>query len=148
MARTPRVYLDTSAFVAGIWSAEGGARMILKLGEADVIQILINSQVLHELDQVLRDKAPELLSLMSVLLDRCGAEIVPDPDRETVNICELLVHHTGDAVVLGGAWKSNVDYFVTLHRKHFLDNPSLLASAPFSMGTPGDFIAWYRSQLP
>ncbi len=148
MARTPRVYLDTSAFVAGIWSAEGGARMILKLGEAHVIQIVINSQVLHELDKVLRDKAPELLGLMSILLDRCGAEVVLDPERDIMIICESLVHYPGDALVLGGAWQSNVDYFVTLDRKHFLDNPSLLALAPFSIGTPGDFLAWYRAQLP
>ena len=37
-----RVFLDTSALFAGIWSASGGARMILKLGEADTIQLLIS----------------------------------------------------------------------------------------------------------
>lgn len=53
------VFLDTSALFAGIWSAEGGARMILKLGEAGAIRLLVSPQVLAEAESALRRKAPE-----------------------------------------------------------------------------------------
>ena len=44
------VFLDTSALFAGIWSAKGGSRMILKLGEAGVIRLLVSPQVLDEIE--------------------------------------------------------------------------------------------------
>ena len=44
-----RAFLDTNALFAGIWSVEGGARMILKLGEAGAIRLLVSSQVLSML---------------------------------------------------------------------------------------------------
>jgi len=42
------VFLDTSALFAGIWSAEGGARLVLRLAEVGAIRLLVSSQVLDE----------------------------------------------------------------------------------------------------
>lgn len=54
-------FLDTSALFAGIWSAEGGARMLLKLGETGAIRLLVSSHVLDEIERALRRKAPDTL---------------------------------------------------------------------------------------
>ena len=54
------VFLDTSALFAGIWSATGGGRMILKLGEAGAIRLLVCPQVLDEIESALRRKAPDM----------------------------------------------------------------------------------------
>lgn len=142
-----RVFLDTSALFAGIWSAEGGVRMILKLGEAEAVRLLASSQVLNEIEGVLRRKAPEALGLLAVLLDRSGIEVVSPPPPEMVQQAEALTGHSGDAQVLAAAWLAEVDYFVTLDRQHFLTNPALPAASPIPLGTPGDFLAWYRAQL-
>ena len=56
---TPDIFLDTSALFSGIWSATGGARMLLKLGEAQAIKLSVCSQVLTEIEGVLRRKAPQ-----------------------------------------------------------------------------------------
>jgi predicted nucleic acid-binding protein len=147
MAAKVRVFLDTSALFAGIWSAEGGARMILKLGEAEAVEVLVSSQGLHEIEAVLRRKAPESLGLLAVFLDRSGIEVVPPPTSEMIRQTEILTGHAGDAQVLAAARLAGVDYFVTLDRQHFLDNPIVLAAIPFPLGTPGDFLAWYRAKL-
>ena len=139
-----RVFLDTSALFAGIWSAEGGGRMILKLGEAGSIQLLVSSQVLTEAEGTVRRKAPHALGVLALLLDRSGAEVVPAPTPESLQQSHALVSHPGDAQVLAAAWAAGADYFVTLDRQHFLDNPQLCAAAPFPIGTPGDFLAWMR----
>jgi predicted nucleic acid-binding protein len=55
------VFLDTRALFAGIWSSTGGSRMILKLGEAEAIQLLASAQVLQEIENALREKAPGTL---------------------------------------------------------------------------------------
>ena len=143
-----RAFLDTSALFAAIWSADGGGRMILKLGEAGVVQVLVSSQVLAEIEDVLRRKLPEALPRLALLLDRCGAAVVKDVDRALLARCRALVLHAGDARVLAEAWTCGMDYFVTLDKAHFLDNPGLVPEAlPFQLGTPGDFLAWYRDRL-
>ncbi|MGQ9626466.1 MAG: PIN domain-containing protein [Anaerolineae bacterium] len=141
------VFLDTSALFAGIWSGEGGARLILKLGEARAIYLLLSSQVLSEIEGALRRKAPDLLGLLTLLLDRSGVEIVPTPEPKVVKESQALITHPGDARVLAVAWAAGVDYLVTLNQKHFLDNPGLKEAVPFPIGTPSDFLAWYREQL-
>jgi len=141
------VFLDTNALFAGIWPAEGGARMILKLGEAEAIRLLVSSQVLEEMERTLRRKAPDLLGLLAMLLDRSRVEVVPSPTPQRVKESQALVGHPGDAQVLAAAWDAHADYFVTLDREHFLENTALQEAIPFPMGTPGDFLAWYRAYL-
>jgi len=141
------VFLDTSALFAGIWSAEGGARLVLRLAEVGAIRLLVSSQVLDEIERALRRKAPETLGLLALLLDRSGIEVVPPPTPKVVQDSQALISHPGDAQMLAAAWAAGVDYFVTLDRKHFLDNQALRAAVPFPIGTPGDFLAWYRGQL-
>ena len=140
-------FLDTSALFAGIWSATGGGRMILSLGEAGAIRLLVSLQVLDEIEGALRRKAPHLLGLLTLLLDRSGVEVVSPPIPEAVQGSQTLTGHPGDAQVLAAAWTAGADYLVTLDRKHFLDNQALRDTVPFPVGTPGDFLAWYRRQL-
>jgi predicted nucleic acid-binding protein len=141
------VFLDTSALFAGVWSSEGGGRMILKLGEAGAIRLLVSPQVLEEIEGALRRKAPELLGLLALLLDRSGVEVTPPPPPQAVQNSLALTGHAGDAQVLAAAWSTGVDFFATLDREHFLDNPVLREKIPFPVGSPGDFLAWYRGSL-
>ncbi len=121
--------------------------MILKLGEAGALRLLVGPQVLNEIESALRRKAPNMLGLLALLLDRGRVEVVSTPMPETVKDSQALTSHPGDAQVLAAAWATGADYFVTLDRKHFLDNAALRNAVPFPVGTPGDFLAWYRTQL-
>jgi len=147
MARRTRAFLDTHTLTAGIWSETGGAREVLRLGELRAIQVCVSGWVLQELDRALRRKSPTALSWLSVLLDRCQVRIVPNPDPHALARCATLVSHPGDAAVLAAAWSAEVEYFVTLDRKHFLDQVLLHETAPFPIGTPGDFLRWFRDGL-
>ncbi len=147
MSRKIKVFLDTSALFAGIWSAEGGSRMILKLGEAEVIRPIVSRQVLHEIERALRRKAPDLLGVLALFLDRSGIEIVPAPTEKTLSKITGIIHHLGDAEVLSAAVESGADYFVTLDRVHFLDNDHLLSEVTLPLGTPGNFLDWYRGLI-
>lgn len=121
--------------------------MLLRLGEAGAVHLLASSQVLDELEGALRRKAPQVLGLLAILLERSGLQIVPVPAPDSLHKIQALVSDPGDAQILAAAWESEVGYFVTMDQKHFLDNAALRRAAPFKMGTPGDFIAWYRSQF-
>ena len=59
---------------------------------------------------------------------------------------KAVVAYAPDAHVLAEALSAKVDYFVTLDRQHFVDNPRA-ETLPFPVGTPGDFLAWLRERL-
>lgn len=143
----PELFLDTSALFAGIWSATGGARMLLKLGEAQAVQLNVSSQVLTEIESVLRRKAPQSLGALALLLDRSRMKIVAPPSSEEIGQCEALVVYRPDAIVLAAAWRARVDFFVTLDGRHFLNNQQLHALTPFKIGTPGACLEWYRNNI-
>lgn len=147
MAAKPDLFLDTSALFAAIWSTTGGGRMILKLGEAKAVQLWVSSQVLSELENVLRRKAAKALGNLTLVLNRSGVRIVPPPEPEFLELSQDILSYQPDAQVLAAAWSAGCDYFVTLDRKHFLDDQQIIQTVPFLMGTPGDFLDWYRSKL-
>ena len=144
---TPDIFLDTSALFSGIWSATGGARMLLKLGEAQAIKLSVCSQVLTEIEGVLRRKAPQSLGTLALLLDRSQIHVISQVSAEQISYCQSIVVYKPDAIVLAAAWTAEIDYFVTLDNKHFLNNQELHKAAPFPLGTPGSCLAWYRSNL-
>ena len=53
MKPEPRIFLDTSAIFAGIWSSDGGGRMILKLGEAGALQLITSRDLISELERAI-----------------------------------------------------------------------------------------------
>lgn len=146
MEKTPEVFLDTSAVVAGIWSEEGGSRELLRLGASDVIQIVISERVTDELEQVLRRKDPELLANMTLLLDRADVEVCVDPDPEDLPdfLDELKV--PGDREIAGAALEREVNYFVTFDRADLLENELLEQIYPIPIGTAGDCLKWLRDR--
>jgi predicted nucleic acid-binding protein len=146
-AKRVRVFLDTSALFAGIWSDAGGARMILKLGESRALEIWAGPQVLREIEAVICRKTPGATAFLALLLDRSGIRVVAAPSAKSVQEWLPLTGHPGDARVLAEACGAGADYLVTLDKEHLLNRQVLRKAAPFPIGTPGDFLSWYRQQL-
>jgi hypothetical protein len=42
---------------------------------------------------------------------------------------------------------TDVDFFVTLDKQHFLGNAAITSHAAFPIGTPGECLAWIRRRL-
>ena len=57
-----KVFLDTSALIAGILSPTGAAHEVLRLCEAGVVQAVVSRQMLVEADRNLSNKLPTVLS--------------------------------------------------------------------------------------
>ena len=142
----PRIFLDGSALIPGVWSLSGGGRELLRLGESGVINLCVSSQVLTEVEAVLRRKAPDLVGETVLLLERCQVQVVGSPDREMIVRCTDLTGHTGDGRILADACSAEPDHFVTFDRKHLLGNQAIAEQMSFPIGTPGDCIAWLRDR--
>jgi predicted nucleic acid-binding protein len=141
-----RVFLDTSVLFAAVLSETGGARLVLSLGEARAIQVYVGPQVLREADGVLERKAPQSKVRFALLLDRARVRVVAEPDAGALAQAGAVIFTTPDARVLAEAITAGVDYLVTLDREHFVGNPRI-TRLPFVVGTPGDFLAWFRKRL-
>lgn len=141
-----KVFLDTSVIFAAVYSETGGSRMILKMAEAKIISIWIGPWVLKEAEAVIERKAPASKSLFALLLDRSHVSICQAADRQDELLAESIVGYKPDAQVLAEALTINADYFVSLDRKHLIGNPSL-TKLPFPVGTPGEFLEWYKGHM-
>ena len=141
-----RVFLDTSVVFAAVWSESGGARLILKLGEAGAVSLWVGPTVLREAEAVLKRKSEESRPHMALLLDRAQVQVGPQASPEALALAHSAVDYGPDAQVLAEALETAVDYFVSLDQKHLVGNPRT-ESLPVTVGTPGDFLDWYRQQL-
>lgn len=121
--------------------------MLLRLGESGAVQLLVSSQVLREIEEVVRRKAAIHLPTLAVLIDRSRASVVPTAPDDLWERCQVLVPHPGDARILADAWHNRADFLVTLDKAHFLTASDLERQVPYLIGTPGDCLAWYREKL-
>ena len=147
MATRIRIFLDTSVIFAGIWSAKGGGRMLLRLGEAGAISLVTSRLAIQELEGALRNKAPQSLGALALLLDRTDITVVKEPTAANRSAARSLADHPADAEILASAMGSGIEYFVTLDRRYFLDNRRLVRGSTFKIGTPGECLEWIRRRL-
>ena len=141
------LFLDSSALVAGIISAQGAARALLLLAELDEIAIVVSEQVIAETERALARKVPQALPDLRQAIRKTGVRIVRDPSPEAVAAGQGYIGHPPDVSILLAAMAAGVDYLVTLNRKHFVDDPQVAATSGLRTGTPGDALAWVRGRI-
>jgi len=142
----PRVFLDTSVLLAGLASRTGASNKILALAEAGLLTLVVSEQVLVEAEQNLKEKLPKALPEYERFLTTCPMEEVPAPSAAEVMSAKEIIQ-AKDASILAAAKNAQVDYLVTLNRKHFLEDSDVAIKSGLRIGTPGDFLAWWREQL-
>ena len=141
-----KVFLDTSVLFAAVHSESGGARLIMKLGEAGAVSLWVGPWVLREVDGVLGRKSPKSKGLMALLLDRAGVQVGKEAGEKEVAEALQATGYVPDAQVLAEALAAGADYVVSLNQEHLVGNPKV-ERLPFRVGTPGDFLARYRERL-
>ena len=70
-----------------------------------------------------------------------------DPSLEEVKTNLNLISHAADVSIVLAAMQAQVDYLVTLNRKHFIDDPGVALKAGLRIGTPGEALGWVRGQI-
>jgi predicted nucleic acid-binding protein len=141
-----KIFLDSSAIVAGAISAKGAARVLLQLAEAEELDIVINEQVIEETERSLAKKSPQNLADFRRLIKVIRPLIVKEAPEEVAN-CLYMISDPNDAPILAAAIKAKVDFLVTHNRRHFLDDPKVAEKSGLKIGTPGAALAWIREKL-
>jgi predicted nucleic acid-binding protein len=142
-----RLFWDSSAIIAAVMSEDAG-RQLLRLGEAEVVEMRLSRDVLQDLEFVISKRKPGLLKELAVLLDAAGFDLSPDPNDETVDQCQELTGYRPDARVLAAALECDADLFITSDKVHFIGNP--LIGPPTTnvrVTTPREALDWCRDRL-
>jgi len=141
------LFLDSSALVAGVISAEGAARVLLLLAETGHVAATISEQVVAESERARARKIPRALNDFRQAILASKVQIVRDPAPEEVSENPDLISHAADVPIVLAAMQAEVDYLVTLHRKHFIDDPGVSEKSGLRIGTPGDALQWVRERI-
>jgi predicted nucleic acid-binding protein len=142
----PKVFMDSSALIAGLASSKGASNVILALAEADLLALVVSEQVLVEVERNLQEKLPRALPEYRRFLAACPLERGDLPSAAEVAAARQIIH-SDDAPILAVAMALGVDYLVTINRKHFLEDPEVAQKSHLRLGTLGDFLAWFRTRL-
>ncbi len=141
----PKVFLDSSALIAGIASSKGAAREVLRLAEIGLIEILISRQVVVESDRNIAAKLPECLNDFRNYLETLVPVLVADPSRRDIlRFSSLIKPH--DAPILAAAVAVEADYLITWDQKHFMTTGPRALDRPKVMN-PGEFLHEFRRLL-
>ncbi len=119
--------------------------MVFHLGESGLVHLWMGRQVLKECEAVVQRKAAHSLPDLALLLDASGIQIGPEASPDDLEHARRLVGYPPDAFVLAEAIATRPDWFLTHDRQHFSE-PSL-GEWPFRIGTPGDFLTWFRERM-
>lgn len=143
----PTLFLDSSALIAGIVSAQGAARVLLLLAEDEKIVLLVSEQVIAEVERNIARKMPRSLPLVREMILRAKVQILRDPGLAEVQARMDWINHAADVPILVAAAAANVDFLATLNKHHFLDDTEVAKHSGLRIGTPGDALGWVREWL-
>jgi predicted nucleic acid-binding protein len=142
-----KVFLDSSALIAGVISATGAARILLVMSETGQIEVFISEHVIAESERSLARKVPHALPEFRQSIRDAQPIIVQNPTQKEIRDHLYLIGDPGDVPILLAAMKAKVDYLATHNRRHFLDDPTVVEKTGLKIGTPGDVLAWLREKL-
>jgi len=141
-----KVFLDTSALIAGIASSTGAAREVLRLAELQLIEIVLSKQVIVEADRNIDAKLPDISYEYRSFVELLAPVLVDDPSPKDIKKYSDLILDPDDAPILAAAVLSGVDCLVTWDKKHFLKT-SIKTGTDMKILSPGEFLKFFRSYI-
>lgn len=140
MPKNYKVFLDTSAILAGLNSLNGAAGVILATCFTGQITPIISPQVIEEAERNIVVKFPQLtVAWQSFLL--IPPKITPSPTLKQIKQAYKILP-TSDAPILAAALAVNPDFLITWNTRDFL-RPKVVQATPFEILLPGDFLNNY-----
>ena len=133
-----KVFIDTNVLIAGIHSVTGASATLLDLCEARVLQMVVSRQVLIEADRNFTAKFPQLIGRFRQFIHHLAPLMVEDPTLESMEEAATIVDRK-DASILAAAQNANVDFLITLDKKHFL-NPKTRQKVMLRVVSPIEFL--------
>ena len=133
-----KVFIDTSVLFAASFSSTGASREIIRLAIRGEISLVVSQLVLEEIERNLTRKAPEVLPTFWQLLDVIPLELSA-PSKDEV---EQAAQYTElkDAAIVAAAKTAEVDYLVSLDRRHLVGVAEVAQGSGLSIVLPEELL--------
>jgi predicted nucleic acid-binding protein len=140
------LFFDTSVVFSASTSSTGAAREIIRYALRRKIRAVISVFALDEAERNLSRKRPQVLPLFSLLRETIPFEIIEPTDEEVVEMQPFIAYK--DAAILAAAKKAQVDYLVTLDRRHMIERRDEIEhQVGFKILLPGELLEILRQQI-
>lgn len=137
MPKRLRVFLDTSAILAGLNSPTGAAGVILAACFSHDLIPVISRQVIEEAERNIEKKFPKLHESWMIFL-LIPPELTLEPTLKEIRAAYKVLP-TSDAPILAAALNTQPDALVTWNTRDFL-RKGVRRVVPFPILIPGDFL--------
>src|SRR5260221_9877244 len=115
----PKVFLDSSGILAGMFRSEGVSGALLYAVELHLVDAYVSELVIAEVKRNLISKGSAHATVVFDRLLRLGRiTVVPDPSHNQIIRAEQLIN-VKDAPILDAALTAPIDILVTLDAKDF-----------------------------
>jgi predicted nucleic acid-binding protein len=118
-----RVFIDSSVLFSAAYSGKGHARDLVMMAIRGEIRLVISTLVVEETRRNLADFAPEVLPALELIFDLIDFEIIKPSSESVIEATKIVA--LKDAAILAAVKFAQVDFFVTVDKKHLLDRPEL-----------------------
>lgn len=135
-----KVFLDANVIFSATYSATGGSAYIFQLAKKGKLTLYSSRLAIKEAERNLREKAniEKVLNFYD-LLDKVYIKLIDVNRTKAKEKFSDLVGEK-DSPILVSAIASKADFFLTLDKKHFLNEKVLSAKLPIKIVTPSQFI--------
>lgn len=130
-----KLFLDSSVLISGMYSAKGASAALIALGDERNIDLIVSFYVLLETKVNFEQKYPQILPLYEAFVDTVPpANVIAVDEQDILPVSRYTEFK--DAPVVAAAIKANVDYLVTLDKRHLLTQPQVSQQSGLPIVTP------------
>ena len=139
-----RAFIDASVLMAACLSSTGASREIILQAIRGNASLVISELVLQETERNLIDKAPEALPAFHQFLDAVSFEFARPTKQEVLQTAAYIA--LKDTPIVAAAKRAQVDYLVSLDRRHLVGLPEVAQKSGLKIVLPNQFLEEIRKQ--
>lgn len=137
-----KIFIDSNVFIAGIVSSKGASGNLLRLISESVFNAYICKLVIWESERNIQKKLPKFLPYFYYAIGKLPLVVLKDSANLDKKIARNFPKKS-DQIIFETANKLQLDYFLTLNRKHF-HQKAIRKIAHFKIRTPAQFLDKWR----
>ncbi len=130
-----RVFLDASVLFSASYSSRGASREIIRRGIRGELTVVVSRYVLEEVRRSLEAKAARAVDAYEEFVSLLSPEITPDASHAELKEAASYVN-LKDAPVVAAAVRAEVEYLVTLERRHLMRDSVVGRRSGLNIVTP------------
>lgn len=137
-----RAFIDSSVLIAASYSPTGASREIIRQAIRGSLSLVVSNLVLEETARNLAIKAPEALPAFQQLLDAVPYERARPTKRQVLKAAQYTAPK--DAAIVAAAQSAQVDYLISLDRRHLVGVPEVAQHSGLKIVLPQELLEELR----